>query len=384
MATTIASIEVFSFALARAATYRNGREAASTPLPPRPVVLVRLVASDGSVGWGEGSPDPSVCPETRESILSTLGRYFAPAVLGKELYDFDGLHRAMDGAIAPLNGASMPIARAAIDVAAHDALARALKVPLRGLLGRRGVDHVRLCWTVTGQSVSEVEASLQEARDRGYRNCHVALRGSADWDYRLCKLAADAFADGFLWADARGRIAAHDGPRAIQRLADAGVSLVEQPLAPGRWEETARLLDRSPIPVALDEPLTGPRPLLEAIGARALSAYPICVARAGGIHPTRRCIELAESARLMVLGSGMTDAGVGTAANVLLAAAAGVEWPCAIDGPQFLLDDVTSRPLPRELDVIRVGDGVGLGIEVDEEKVRQFAQRTGGTFHKIG
>jgi muconate cycloisomerase len=70
----------------------------------------------------------------------------------------------------------------------------------------------------------------------------------------------------------------------------------------------------------------------------------------------------------------LTDAGVGFAANVQLAAAYGVSRPCALNGPQFLGDDILATRLPQEDDVVRVPDRPGLGIEVDEAKVRRLVE----------
>lgn len=92
---------------------------------------------------------------------------------------------------------------------------------------------------------------------------------------------------------------------------------------------------------------------------------------------------MAEAAGLMLVSSGLTDAGVAFAANVQLAAAMGVKYPCALNGPQFLLEDVLATPLPREGDQVRIPDRPGLGVEVDEAKVRSLAGRSGGTNQKV-
>ena len=278
----------------------------------------------------------------------------------------------MDGAIAPLWGLSMPIARAAVDVAAHDALARHYGVPLYDVLGQRRADRVRLSWTVTGGTPEEMGDSLREAKERGYRSCNVKVGGAKAWDLELCDLVKRAFPDGFLWADANG------GFRPMRRTSGCMPwSTQAWTCWNNRWRRTGRRFsaDRaaSPIPIALDESISGPVPLLTMIKQNALTAYTFKVTRTGGLWPNRICASMADAAGFMLVCSGLTECSVAFAASVHLAAAWGVAHPCALNGPQFLTDDIASKVLPREGDAVLLTDDPGLGIEVDEDKVRHLA-----------
>jgi muconate cycloisomerase len=370
---TIDSIEVFSFTLPFKGLFRTSKGTVGSAATGRPIVLTKLTASDGTVGWGEGSPSHTWSPETRESVVGALEDHFIPAVIGKPLADFDGLHAAMDGAIAPLWGLSMPIARAAIDVAAHDALARHYGVPLYDVLGQRRADRVRLSWTVTGGTPEEVADSLHEAEERGYLSCNVKVGGAKAWDLELCALVKRAFPDGFLWADANGGFPPHEAHQRMHALVDAGVDLLEQPVAPDRPDVSAQIAAASPIPIALDESISGPVPLLTMIKQNALTAYTFKVTRTGGLWPNRICASMADAAGFMLVCSGLTECSVAFAASVHLAAAWGVTHPCALNGPQFLTDDIAAKVLPREGDAVLLTGDPGLGIEVDEDKVRQLA-----------
>ena len=370
---TIENIEVFSFTLPFEGLFRTSRGTVGSAASGRAIVLTKLTACDGTVGWGEGSPSHTWSPETRESVVSVLRDHFVPAVIGTSLADFDGLHAAMNGAIAPLWGLSMPIARAAIDVAAHDALARHYGVPLLDLLGHWRADRVRLSWTVTGSTQAEVAESLHDAKERGYRSCNIKVGGSREWDVQLCDLVRSAFPDGFLWADANGGFPPHEARQRMHALVDAGVALLEQPVAPDRPDVSARIAAESPIPVALDESISGPVPLLAMLKQEALTAYTFKVTRTGGLWPAHMCAALADTAGLMLVCSGLTECSVAFAASIHLSAAWGITHPCALNGPQFLTDDIAAKSLPREGDTVLVTDDPGLGIEVDEDKVRHLA-----------
>jgi muconate cycloisomerase len=370
----IATGEVFAFRLPMRTTFRTSRGVVGGEQSGRTVVLVKLTADDGQSGWGEASPVVNWSPETVASVVGALRDHFLPAVQGLAVADLDGLHRAMNAAVAPLWGLSLPIARAGIDIAAHDLLARTLDVPLWTVLGSHRSDRVQLSWTVTGDTEEKVEASIREGQERGYQSANVKLGGTPAWDVELCRLVRRLLPDGYLWGDANGGFPVHEGPTRALALEDAGLDLLEQPFAPDRAGAGAALLPRLHVPLALDEPVTGPAVLYELLAGRCLSALTLKVTRTGGLLPSRRCADIAEAAGLLLVSSGLTDAGVGFAANVQLAAAYGVSRPCALNGPQFLGDDILATPLPQEGDIVRVPDRPGLGVEVDETKVRWLVE----------
>src|SRR5438128_19185 len=85
-----------------------------------PHIYVRLRTSDGAEGWGEARPSPRWSYETPETVVTTLRHYFAPALVGTDVGNVEELHRRMDGEIAPGPSTGQPIARSAVDMAAHD------------------------------------------------------------------------------------------------------------------------------------------------------------------------------------------------------------------------------------------------------------------------
>ena len=77
---TIEDIEVFSFTLPFRGLFKTSKGTVGSAATGRPIVLTKLTTSDGSVGWGEGSPSHTWSPETRESVVSVLKDHFIPAV----------------------------------------------------------------------------------------------------------------------------------------------------------------------------------------------------------------------------------------------------------------------------------------------------------------
>lgn len=369
--TAIAAVEAIVVRLPMRAAFGTSRGVVGSPEQGRTLVLVSVADGRGNVGWGEAGPIPVWSPETVESAVGAIRLHLAPAVLGREPQDLAGLHAAMDAAVAPGRGRGMPIAKAGIDIAVHDLLGRRFGVPVWQLLGRRGRPGVTLSWTVLG---GDPAAAVGEGRAAGFRHFNVKVGGpqGLDADVELVERVRAAAPGCFLWADANGGYPLHLGLEAARRLRRAGADVLEQPFPPGALLRGRELVAAGCLPIALDEALTAPEELAEAAAARALDIYVCKVTRSGGLWPSRIMAELALAHGLGLLSSGLTDGGVATAANVALAAAFGIERPCALNGPQLLADDVLSRPLLREGDQVRVPEGPGLGVELDPDKVRHY------------
>jgi muconate cycloisomerase len=99
-------------------------------------------------------------------------------------------------------------------------------------------------------------------------------------------------------------------------------------------------------------------------------------ARCGGLWSNRRQIELCRERGLLWLGSGLTDPDISLAATLALYCAFGLDRPAALNGPQFLTEEVLVTPLRIENGTAFPPEGPGLGIEIDEEKLRALVART--------
>jgi L-alanine-DL-glutamate epimerase-like enolase superfamily enzyme len=82
-------------------------------------------------------------------------------------------------------------------------------------------------------------------------------------------------------------------------------------------------------------------------------------------------VEYLERRKLMFLGSGLTDPDVSLAASLALYGAYGLKYPAALNGLQFLAGSFLKQPFRLEEGALRVPPGPGLGVEVDEAKVRE-------------
>ena len=103
-------------------------------------VLVRIETDEGHVGWGEAASAPQMTGETMEGMTVAV-RLMASAVIGCPLSAVAEAGTRLDAAMYGNNAA-----KAAIEMAWHDALGKATGQPVCALLGGSRRARVPVLW----------------------------------------------------------------------------------------------------------------------------------------------------------------------------------------------------------------------------------------------
>ncbi|HWR51040.1 MAG TPA: DUF6807 family protein [Bryobacteraceae bacterium] len=340
----------------------------------RPAVFVKLTSESGEYGWGQSVPIPTWSYETQESVVSTLERYLAPVLIGRDPFDIAGAHAAMNRAIAPSFSTGMPIAKAGVDLAFHDLCGRIRNQSVPQIWGRKPLDRILLSWTVNTTSLDQIEKLVDDGHRRGYANFNTKVAPDLKFDVELCRGVRKLAPKGFLWADANGGYDLATAIEAAPMLKAAGVDVLEQPVASNRLTAFRKIRALRALPILMDEGVVSSVELQEFIALGLLDGVAMKPARTGGLWDARRQIETVLQHKMMFLGSGLTDPDVALAATLQLYAAYELKYPAALNGPQFLEGtSFLKRPVEVRDGYATVPAGPGLGVEVDEERVRKAA-----------
>jgi L-alanine-DL-glutamate epimerase-like enolase superfamily enzyme len=344
----------------------------------RAAVVVKITASDGTVGWGQSVPIAKWSYETLETAAVALRDYYAPALIGHDPTDVPGAHALMDRVIAPGFSTGMPISRAGLDLALFDLTGKLRGQTLAELFGRPAGGPITLSWTVNVRELSEVEAVVGEGVERGYRHFNIKVAPDPAFDEELAREVRRLAPEGFLWADANGGYDPATALEAAPRLSAAGVDVLEAPLRPNRIAGYQALKRQGALPILMDEGVVSPTDLEEFDRLGMLDGVAMKPSRCGGLLSNRLQIEYCLEHDLLWLGSGLTDPDISFAATLGLYAAYGLDRPAALNGPQFLTADILKRPVRVEQGRAFVPEGPGLGVLVDQEKLEELAARTQG------
>jgi len=347
----------------------------------RPSVLVRLTDEEGRQGWGQSVPVETWTYETVETVDTTLRGYLAPAILGADPADLAEVHRRMERAIRPSFSVGQPLAKAAIDLACYDLWGKAAGRSVAELLGGVRALEVRLSWTVQSPTLAGAEKLLAQGRELGYSSYNVKIGSpqTPQYDRELIRLVRGFAPEGFHWADANTSYDLDTALAMAPYLADAGFKALESPFPPNRIRDYQRLRRQGALPILMDEGIVSPVETAEFIALGMMDGIAMKVARCGGLWHASRIVTQLADAGLALFASGLTDPEWSLAASVHLFAAAGLERPAALNGPQYIAGRGTLDPEFRAVrDRIRVPRAPGLGVAPDRRAEQALQVVAGG------
>src|SRR5690606_24039832 len=118
----------------------GGRGEGLTPTPWRAleILLVRVVDTDGNVGWGEAFGYFTV-----EASQALIRRMIGPATVGQDIEDSAGWNAQMQRRLALFGRYGVTLfALSGVDMALWDLAARRKNLPLHSLLGQQSRDSI--------------------------------------------------------------------------------------------------------------------------------------------------------------------------------------------------------------------------------------------------
>ena len=118
-------------------------------------LLVTVVTNDGTEGYGYSDlfPRTGETPETAQHVIQSV---LKSKVIGRELEDLARIRADIDHVLT-----GHPRAKAALETAMYDALARSYHIPLSVMLGGKYRNEIRVIKMV---SVGDPEAMAEEAK----------------------------------------------------------------------------------------------------------------------------------------------------------------------------------------------------------------------------
>ena len=368
----MASIERIEVVIADVPTIRPHVLAMAT-MHSQAVVLVFVHRDDGLTGTGEATTIGGLAygDESPEGIRLAIENYFAPLLVGE-----DADRPAILMAKLNRHIVGNRFAKCAIETALLDALGQACGLPLSELLGGRLVDSLPVAWTLasgdTGKDIAEGERVLSEKLHRAFK-LKIGKRAVAD-DCAHVAAIAKAFAGrAEVRVDVNQYWSRTQAVSGIAQLQDAGVVLIEQPLAADDVEGMKQLANRFDTAIMADEALTGPASAWRFAQQQAADAFSLKITQSGGLLAARAVATIGEAAGIALYGGTMLEGGIGTAASAhLFACLPSLEWGTELFGPLLMTEEILEQPLVYRDFALEVPSGLGLGVKVDRGKLKRF------------
>ena len=133
-------------------------------------VIVEVHTDEGLVGIGETDPALMFTGESQQTVMTMLKHHLGPAVLGMDPMRLEAMHQRMEAVCL-----GNPFAKAAIDLACHDLIGKALGAPVYQLLGGLVHERIPVMWSL-GSDTPEVNAKeAAEKVESGYTTIGIKL-----------------------------------------------------------------------------------------------------------------------------------------------------------------------------------------------------------------
>ncbi|MBX9741471.1 MAG: hypothetical protein K2X62_15455 [Beijerinckiaceae bacterium] len=296
--------------------------------------ILRIADEQGNEGFGYASATPHM-GSIKETLEAEL-KHLRPHVIEQDADAIGAICAAMDRA---LRGA--PQAKAAVDCALHDLLARRLGVPLYQLFGGKMRDSVPILRILAIKKPEEMAAQAQKLVDQGYRYLKIKVHGEVAEDVaRVAAIRRRVGPDVHLTIDANQSYTTKDAIIAINRMAEFDIDLVEQPVPADDFEGLSLVTRTVPVTVEADEAAGSLSEIYQLVTRRAVDAVSLKIPKLGGFRNTIAAARICEQGGIAYrLGAAVGPRLLAVHGLHLACALPGVTYACELGEFARLLDD---------------------------------------------
>ena len=327
-------------------------------------LLVRL-EDNGITAWGEcvADPDPYYASETTVSARFIIKNFLLPEL--KPDLSLAGLLSRW----SRVRGNEM--ARAALENALLDLLARRRGLPLHALLGfppRRIMSGISIG---IQETVAELLEKVEEAAASGYHRVKMKIQHGKDVEW--VEAVRRRFPELALMADANGDYTLADADH-LARLDGFKLTMIEQPLSYHDIYQHSLLQARLKTPLCLDESIHTVDDAAAAMALKSCRVINIKQGRVGGILEAVKMARLCAANGIPVWSGGMDETGIGRALNIQLQTAPGFTLPGdTSETRRYFHEDIVEPGVVLASDgFIEIPPGPGSGVEVVAERLERY------------
>lgn len=336
-----------------------------------PGVIVRIATDAGIVGWGEAAPW-AVFTGTAEANAQAIHVYFRPLLIGADPGRVTTIMEALDHAAVGHGEA-----KAAVEMALLDILGQRLGAPIHALLGGAVREAIPLSVSIANPDFDEDMALARRLAGEGVGIFKVKT-GFLDHTQdlrRMERLRAELPDRVDLRIDYNQGLPPWEALAKLRDMERLHPTFIEQPVPRDQraaMGEIARALDT---PIMADESVFSPHEAIELVRERYADLVSVKIMKSGGILKAREIAAIAGAAGIAGYGGTMFEGGIAIAAGLHMVAAT----PNISLGAEFYTStyvmggEVLATPIRIENGKTQVPTGPGLGVTVDEDRVRSIA-----------
>lgn len=326
--------------------------------------LVKITTDTGVVGWGETCPVGPTYAEAHAGGARAALIEMAPGLIGTEVLPLK-VQRKMTSL---LNGHNY--AKAAIDIATHDALGKYTGLPVADLLGGAVTDRIPSYFATGVGEPDEIAKLASEKQAEGYPRIQIKVGG------RPIEIDIEVIAKVWEKIEGTGMRLAVDGNRGWTTRDVLRVSrellhipfIIEQPC--NTVQDLEKIRPQVQHAIYMDENSVDLPTIIQAVGRELVDGFGMKVTRIGGLHPMQTVRDICEARSLPHTcddawgGDVIASACAHIGATVSPRLSEGV-W---LAQPYIEGHYDVKNPIKIDGGYISLPTGPGLGIDPDEAK----------------
>ena len=327
-------------------------------------LLLRL-ESGGLAAWGEcvADPDPFYAYETTGTARHILKDFLVPLLApGITIGELERRLRHVRG---------HEMARATVENAVLDLIAKRKNLPLHALLGAPRKKIMSGISIGIQDSPAALVAAVEDAVAKKYHRVKMKIQKGKDLDY--VRAVRERFPDVPLMVDANGDYRLDDAAH-LARLDAFDLMMIEQPLSYSDFYQHALLQKSLKAPLCLDESIHSLDDFSAALALGGCRILNLKQGRVGGLLESMRILQHAAERGVPVWSGGMDETGIGRAVNIHLQTMDGFTLPGdTSETSLYFHEDLVEPPVVLDADgFIDVPEGPGFGATVVEERLARL------------
>ncbi|MBY6144743.1 mandelate racemase/muconate lactonizing enzyme family protein [Mameliella alba] len=343
-------------------------------------LLVKVTTDDGLVGWGE-----SGLSAREDSVAATI-RHFASFLVGKDSNQIGRIWQESYRSQYFEGGRVLTAAMSAIDIALYDILGKRLGVPVYQLLGGKQRDEIPTFPSAQSTDLDQLIAKARVLVDAGWDCLRIytgEFNGNGEFDPRknlnrasreLIALREEFGPDLCLGIDLHHRLSIAETADFCNRLPAGTLDFLEEPIRCETPEAYRTLRAMTNIPFAVGEEFASKWQAAPYIEQGLTQYMRLDICNIGGFTEAMKVAGWCERHYIDLMPHNPLGP-VCTAATIHMAAAVpNFSWAETRQGPTedlgFHDPELFPVQIPLEGITYKVPDRPGLGVEVDEDKIR--------------
>lgn len=269
------------------------------------------IHADGVIGHAQIRPiSPGhFVADTAESVFTAIRDVYGPLLVGRDLAAMEANDELLTSRLA-----GNPAARAVLDIALHDTLAKMRGVPIHDLIGGACQTEIELEWSVSladdvATMIAEAERAVNEF---GIKVLCLKAAGRKGWREDVKNFAAVRRAVGdsvVIGVDPNTGWTVTETINAMAGMREFDLGYMEQPVLRRDLRGLAEIRSHANgVPVMADESLFTIQDAAEMANLRAVDVFCIKLYKVGGLLPARKIAAIAEANSILLNCGGLAVA----------------------------------------------------------------------------